>query len=151
VSYSFQINEKYPKITIIHQRCADGSLWATAKRTILHRTDGEWQRVAEFPRCYPRDLFDFSRPTARAMRADKCNLYANQKGKLLGIRGGWAYALEKDQAKPLFNIQGDCVLHRSINEDSAGNIYFGEYFMNPERHPVCICGSHPICNPGSSS
>jgi hypothetical protein len=38
----------------------------------------------------------------------------------------------------LFPIQGDSVLHRSFSEDAQGNIYFGEYFMNPERRPVRI-------------
>ena len=139
MNYRFEIVEKYPRVTIIHQRCADGSLWATAKRSILHMENGHWQRVAEFPRSYPRDLFGFSRPTARAMRADKCNLYANRQGNLLGIRGGSVYAIEqRHEVKHLFDIQGDCVLHRSISEDGAGNVYFGEYFMNPERRPVCI-------------
>ncbi len=138
MDYSLRIVETYPRLTIIHQRCADGSLWASAKRTILQKKDGAWQRAAEFPRCYPRDLFGFSRPTSRAMRADKCNLYANRQGKLLGIRGGWVYAIADGQARRLFRIQGDCVLHRSIAEDGVGNIYFGEYFMNPERRPVCV-------------
>ncbi len=138
MNYQFQISEKYPQVTIIHQRCPDGSLWASAKRTILRYQDGSWQPAAEFPRCYPRDLFAFSRPSARAMRADKCNLYANRLGKLLGIRGGVVYVIDGARVKRLFNIQGDCVLHRSIGEDAAGNIYFGEYFMNPERWPVCI-------------
>jgi hypothetical protein len=122
VNYRFEIVEKYPRVTIIHQRCADGSLWATAKRSILHMKNGHWQHVAEFPRSYPRDLFGFLRPTARAMRADKCNLYANRQGNLLGIRGGSVYAIEQGHAIRMFDIQGDCVLHRSISEDGAGNI-----------------------------
>ena len=40
--------------------------------------------------------------------------------------------------RPLFQINGDSVLHRSFAEDAAGNVYFGEYFMNPERVPVKI-------------
>jgi hypothetical protein len=39
---------------------------------------------------------------------------------------------------PLFEIQGDCVLHRGICEDSSGWAHFGEYFMNPQRVPVRI-------------
>ncbi len=97
-----------------------------------------WKQIAEFPRCYPRDLFAFSRPTARAMRADKCNLFVNKKGNILGIRGGAVYAIRESQAHFLFNIQGDSVLHRSICEDGQGNIYFGEYFMNPDRKPVRV-------------
>jgi len=138
VKYSFQILEKCPEVTIIHHQCADGSLWATSKRRIIRKNRNGWQKIAEFPRCYPRDLFSFSRPTARAMRADKCNLYVNHLGKVIGIRGGAVYAIEDNHTRFLFNIQGDCVLHRSICEDEHSDIYFGEYFMNPERKPVRI-------------
>ena len=138
MSYSFNIVEKYPRITIIHHQEQDGRLWATSGRRILYKEESDWAQAAEFPRSYPRDLFGFSRPTARAMRADKCNLYANKSGKVLGIRGGSVYAVEGEQVCFLFAIHGDSVLHRSICEDELGNIYFGEYFMNPERQPVRI-------------
>ena len=139
MKYTFTIREKYPRITIIHHRCAEeGTLWATAKRRILFKRGQNWEQAGVFPRSYPRDLFDWSRPTARAMRADKCNLYVNRLGSVLGIRGGWVYALREGALTPLFQINGDSVLHRSFAEDAAGNIYFGEYFMNPERVPVKI-------------
>ena len=57
---------------------------------------------------------------------------------VLGIRGGVVYSHVKQKAKPLFNIQGDCVLHGSICEDEEGWTYFGEYFMNKARQPVRI-------------
>lgn len=138
VKYTFKIIERYPKVTIIHHREGNGSLWATCKRRILKKSGERWENVAEFPRCFPRDLFSFSRPAARAARADKCNLYVNKQGNVIGIRGGSVYAIKEKQALFLFNINGDCVLHRSICEDEKGNIYFGEYFMNPERRPVRI-------------
>ena len=138
MKYSFTIRERYPRITIIHHRCADGTLWATAKRRILVRRGQGWEQAGVFPRSYPRDLFDWSRPTARAMRADKCNLYVNRLGNVLGIRGGWVFALREESLQPLFRINGDSVLHRSFAEDEHGSIYFGEYFMNPERVPVKI-------------
>jgi len=138
LKYTFEISEKYPHVTIIHHRCADGTLWATDKRRILVDHGHGWQPAGEFPRSYPRDLFGWSRPTARAMRADKCNLYVNMEGSVLGIRGGWTYALQDGKLRPLFAINGDSVLHRSFAEDSEGNIFFGEYFMNPERIPVRI-------------
>lgn len=138
MNYFFEITEKYPRVTIIHHCCQDGSLWATYKRQILRKKEVGWEKVAEFPLCYPRDLFAFSRPTARAMRADKCNLYVNKYGNVLGIRGSAVYAIEAGKARFLFNIQGDSVLHGSITEDEQGNIYFGEYFMNPQRGAVVI-------------
>ena len=134
----FEITEKIPNATIIHHVDDESGVWATHGRKILRRLGVTWQSVATFPYSYPRDLFAFSRPTARAMRSDKCNIYVNRFGKILGIRAGWVYAVERDKASPLFSIQGDCVLHRSICEDGEGNIYFGEYFMNPERRPVRV-------------
>ena len=57
----------------------------------------------------------------------------------MGIRGGVVYALEPNRpARPIFSIQGDCVLNRSLCEDQQGWITFGEYFMNPQRQPVRI-------------
>ena len=114
-------------------------------RRIIFRKDGDWQKIASFPFSFPRDLFAFSRPTARAMRSDKCNIFVNRTGRILGIRAGWVYAINDKAISPLFSIQGDCVLHGSITEDQEGNIYFGEYFMNPERAP----GSHleGVCRP----
>ncbi|TFH34331.1 MAG: hypothetical protein E4G99_09715, partial [Anaerolineales bacterium] len=93
-------------ITILHHQCGDGLLWATRGRTMM-KGDPEsgWHRVARFPRAYPRDLFGFSRPTARAMRADKANLYENSAGAILGIRAGVAYAVENSGAmRSLFSI-----------------------------------------------
>ena len=138
-NYSFQIVEKYPNITIIHHRTNDGTIWATSGRNILFRKNGDWQPYSRFPFCFPRDLFAFSHPSARVMRSDKCNLFVNSRGNVLGIRGSRVYAFLPDQPpKVLFTIQGDCVLHRSIAEDQNGWAYFGEYFMNPQRYPVHI-------------
>jgi hypothetical protein len=86
----------------------------------------------------PRDLFGWSRPTARAMRSDKCNIFVNSAGRVLGIRGGMVYTLDGSIFLPLFPLQGDCVLHGGICEDKQGWTYFGEYFMNPDRVPVRI-------------
>ncbi|OSM06144.1 hypothetical protein MAIT1_01105 [Magnetofaba australis IT-1] len=78
------------------------------------------------------------------LRGDKCNLFLTSQGRLLGIRGGWVFALpdpdagHKHSLRPLFAIQGDCVLHGGIHEASDGWIYFGEYFRNAERGPVRI-------------
>ncbi len=133
-----KITEMIPQATIIHHLDGDGVVWASSGRRIISRKDGDWQKVAVFPFSYPRDLFAFSRPTARAMRSDKCNIYVNRRGRVLGIRAGWVYAVEGTNLSPLFSIRGDCVLHGSITEDLEGNIYFGEYFMNPDRRPVRI-------------
>lgn len=134
----FKITEMIPKATIIHHIDSDGGVWASTGRRIIFRKEDDWQTIGSFPFSYPRDLFSFSRPTARAMRSDKCNLFVNRIGRTLGIRAGWVYAIEETKVSPLFTIQGDCTLHGSITEDTEGNIFFGEYFMNPSRRPVRI-------------
>jgi hypothetical protein len=138
-NFRYKLVEKYPHITIIHQRMADGRLWATAGRQVVLQQGGKWLPFANFPFSSPRDWLAFSRPTARAARSDKCNLAENSQGRLMGIRGGMVYALENGKpALPLFAIQGDCVLHRSICEDERGWMLFGEYFMNSARQAVRI-------------
>jgi hypothetical protein len=129
-----------PQITILHHIDAAGLLWATRGRTILKGNPKQgWERVAHFPRAYPRDLFAFSRPTARAMRADKANLFVNSVGAALGIRAGVAYIVRPTAGvESLFPIRGDSVLHGGICEDHEGWTYFGEYFMNPAREEVRI-------------
>lgn len=72
------------------------------------------------------------------MRADKANVYVNAHGAVLGIRGESAYHVEGGRLRALCRLQGDCVLHRGICEDPDGNVYFGEYFMNPRRRPVRV-------------
>ena len=134
----FEITKKIPEATIIHHIDGEGVLWATYGRNIIYRQGDRWQNFATFPYSFPRDLFAFSRPTSRAMRSDKCNVYINRLGKIIGIRGGWVFSVERGRTNSLFLIQGDCVLNRSICEDGDGNFYFGEYFMNPGRQSVRI-------------
>ena len=134
----FKILENIPQATIVHHVESDGMVWATGGRKILRKMGRGWEEISKFPFAFPRDLFACSRPTARAFRADKCNLYRNRYGGLLGIRAGCVYRIESDGAHKLFKINGDCVLHGSLCEDEQGNIYFGEYFMNPKRQPAFI-------------
>jgi hypothetical protein len=133
------ILETYPHMTILQHLDTKNRLWGTSHRTVWVRQGQRWERYARFPFHAPRDYFGFSRLGARAFRADKCNLYVNRFGKVLGIRAGTVYKIEQgENPLPLFNIKGDCVLHGSLCEDAQGNIYFGEYFMNPAREPVRI-------------
>ena len=134
----FQIIQPLPQATIIHHIDKDGVLWGTNWRMIIRKPNGRFEYVARFPFAFPRDLFGFLRPSARAFRADKCNLYRNRLGRLLGIRAGWVYRIEGGKITRLFQINGDCALHGSICEDPEGNMFFGEYFMNPERRPVRV-------------
>jgi hypothetical protein len=87
------------------------------------------------------DLAGVTRLTRRLLRLEKCNIRPTRTGQLLGIRGRrvWNLGTAKEIApRPLFEIQGDCIMHRAMAEDADGNIYFGEYFMNPDRVPAKI-------------
>lgn len=142
-----EILERLPRATLLHHRSPEGSLWGTAGRTILVRRAGAWERVARFPFAAPRDLFAFSRPTVRAARADKSNLFVTSRGGLLGIRASTVYALEPEGGMmPLFRINGDTVLHGGLCEDALGWAYLGEYFLNPQRRPVRIWRLDPDLN-----
>jgi hypothetical protein len=136
----FEVIERFPEVTILHHMEPGGTLWGTKGRWIMRqRAASTWEHVGRFPVAFPRDLFGFSRPTSRAMRADKSNLFVNSNGRTLCIRASCVYSLHEDQSlRPLFEIQGDSVLHGGICEDGEGWTYFGEYFMNPQRRSVRI-------------
>jgi hypothetical protein len=135
-----KIAERYPGVRLIHHVDVEGTLWGSTGRTVLRRRpSGNWTRVARFPFSSLRDLFGFSRPTSRVMRVDKCNLYVNRQGAVLGIRGGVVYTLRPQGAlRPLFRIQGASVLPGGLCEDREGWTYLGEYFWNVDRGPVRI-------------
>lgn len=127
-------------VTILHQRQSDGTLWGSHGRRILKRdASGVWQEFGWLPFAWKRDALAFGRLAARALRADKANVYVNARSRALAIRSSMVYRIQDQQAPvPLFRIQGDSVLHGGICEDSEGWSYIGEYFMNPARSPVRI-------------
>lgn len=136
---SVRVTGREPSLTIAQHVCADGTLWATSGRRILKGSEVQgWRQIAVFPPRLPRDFFGWPRLAQRAARADKCNVYSNAFGNTLGIRAGSVYRIEPGATHRLIDIQGDSVLHRGISEDADGCMYFGEYFMNPERVPVRI-------------
>jgi hypothetical protein len=141
---SAAITGREPSLTIAQHVCPDGTLWATSGRNIVkgNETLG-YRKIAVFPPRFPRDFFGWPRLAQRAARADKCNIYSNALGRTLGIRAGGVYRIEDGATHRLLEIQGDSVLHGGICEDSDGNFYFGEYFMNPERLPVRIWRADP--------
>ena len=131
--------QKIPEVTLIHHISNKNEVIATKGRSLLVGDERQWKQWGKFPFSLPRDLFGFTRPTARIMRSDKCNVYQNAAGNIIGIRSGKVYDCSYQGAlRYLFNIQGDCILHKAICEDDEGWSYFGEYFMNPQRNQVQI-------------
>jgi hypothetical protein len=137
--------EGVAQATILHQREPDGTLWGTSGRKIVRRRPGEeWAQIASLPFVWQRDLFALVRPAARALRADKANLFVNRTAGVLAIRASQVYRLETSgMLTPLFAIAGDSVLHGGICEDRLGWTTFGEYFMNPARSEVRIWRVNP--------
>lgn len=122
------------------QHMDERGTWATRGREILFRSteDTDWRRIARFPRALPQDLAGPSRLVARVLRLERGNVYPTRDGRLFGLRGGSAYRFDGEVPTLLFRIRGDCVMNRAIAETPDGELYFGEYFMNPSRVPVRI-------------
>lgn len=136
--YRMSVLQQFRAVGIVHH-VDGGTVWGSRRRTILRRDNGQWRPLGRFPLSLPRDFFGWNRPMARASRADKCNLYVNSEGRVLGIRAHTAYSVGPGgRLTKLLEIQGDCVLHRGISEDTEGWTYFGEYFRNPQRAAVRI-------------
>ena len=134
----FEILEVLDGATLVHHVDPEvGAIMTRGRKILLSDTAGTRQ-LATFPVSLPRDLFNFSRLAQRAARADKCNVYLNRAGNMMGIRAGTVYAVRDAGLEALGKIQGDSVLHDGFAEDAEGSTYFGEYFRNPERGPVCI-------------
>jgi hypothetical protein len=127
-------------VAILHQRLPDGTLWGSNGRRILRKeSESSWHEVVRLPFVWQRDLLAFLRPAARALRADKANVYVNTSSRAFAIRSSVVYSLpEAMDPVPLFRIQGDSVLHGGMCEDLQGWSYIGEYFMNPAREAVRI-------------
>jgi hypothetical protein len=113
--------------------------WASRGRRILFqaRPDEPWQRLAGFApgAC---DLLRRSRPAARALRLERCNVYPTGSGRLLAVRDGWLHRIEGSETVAFQRIQGACLMNRAIAETSEGILFFGEYLTNPARRPIRI-------------
>jgi hypothetical protein len=145
-----EIQAKAPErgVVTVHHVDANG-IWATHGRSVLHaeREGMPWRKIATFPLAPPRDYASIGRLARRLLRAEKCNVHPTREGRLLGIRKGTVYSLLEPGGappRPLFQINGACVMPRAIAEDREGNLYFGEYFGNPDRGPVRIWRVDPL-------
>jgi len=127
------------RLTNVHHVDERGA-WASRGRRILHAEDGEscWREIGRFPGTRRTEIFAASRWASRALRLARCTVYPTCTGAVLAIRDGVAYRLASGGMQPLFRVEGRCVMNRAIAETPAGELYFGEYHMNPRREPVRI-------------
>ena len=140
--FTYWETDRFPRITLVHQVCAD-AVWASSGRHVLRKgSDGQWSGFCSFPLQWKQDFVSWIRPLARVTRADKCNVFQNSNSHVLGIRSGTAYRMTSGEVARIIDIQGDSVLQGCICEDSDGWTYLGEYFRNQERGPVRI---HRFC------
>lgn len=127
------------RLSTVHHMDERGA-WATHGRRVLFRPAGDdaWKELARFPAALPQDLAGVSRLAGRVLRLGRCNIYPTRSGEVLAIRDSRVFRLDDTDFTPLCEIRGDCVMSRAIAETAEGELYFGEYFMNPSRVPVRI-------------
>jgi hypothetical protein len=133
--FKARVVSSLPRATIVHHVSEENEIYVSEGRTIVVWHNGQRRVLAKFPWVNPRDWFGFSRLSQRAARADRCNVFVTSAGLILGIRSETVFRIEENRAVPLWQIQGDSVLHRGICEHD-GQVYFGEYFRNSTRGPV---------------
>ena len=138
----FRKKRRLGNLTLVHQVCGK-TVWASAGRRVLKKSAGnDWTDFCRFPFQWKQDSLGSIRPVARLTRADKCNVFQNSAGRVLGIRGGRVFELSDDGSRAIASIQGDSVLQGCLCEDRHGWTYLGEYFRNRDRGPVRI---HRFC------
>jgi hypothetical protein len=137
--------EKLPRVTILQHVEPDGTAWGTSNRAIVRVRDGRGEVLGRLPASYPGDLLGWSRLAARALRTDRSNLYVNRHRRVIVIRNGRVWRIDDSPftLHELGAIQGDSFLNGGICEDAAGNVYFGEYFRNPQRESVRVWRVNP--------
>ena len=76
----------------------------------------------------------------RFLRLDMCNVFKSNN-QLIIIRRGWVYNydLTSNKLSRVLKLK-QCrnILHQSMCKSSNGDLYFGEYGMNPKRNSVNI-------------
>ena len=125
----------FNQCTLVHHLDSQLAITSTG-RTIKAYTTPDTCKKIRLPFKFPRDLSLGIRYLERFLRADKC-LAVPHGDAIIIIRGGTVYLL-KDKLETLGEIKGDCPLHASSSIGQSGSLYFGEYFMNPQREPVKI-------------
>lgn len=132
------------KATIVHFVDKDQMIF-TRHRSIYIKSKEGLSKIIKLPFVFPRDLNFNIRLIERFTRADKCHISKISNNCILIIRGSVVY-LWKNELIKIGTIKGDCPLHSSSSIANSGNIYFGEYFMNPKRISVNIYRVNPILN-----
>lgn len=129
------LDSDFSSCTLVHHLEPSLSLTSTG-RTVCAQISGGTKRRVRMPFRFPRDLTFGLRVFERLLRADKC-LAVPHDNSVVIIRAGRVYRWD-ERLEALGDIQGDCPLHASACIGNSGALYFGEYFMNPERAPVKI-------------
>lgn len=124
-----------PRVCVRHID-ATGTWWGLRGRHVLRGVGPTFAEVSAFPRMAV-DLPSKVRPLERLLRTDQAAIWPTRAGRLLGVRLGVAWDLSDPRApRRLFEVQGRAPLHGGIAEDRDGNIFFGEYSTNADRHAV---------------
>lgn len=128
------LDRNYSNQTIVHH--LDENLGLTSKGRVLSIHTPGYITKLTMPFAAPRDLSFGLRSFERLLRSDKC-LATPHDGDVIVIRAGLVYRY-RESMQIIGEIQGDCPLHRSTAIGASGDLYFGEYFMNPKRISVRV-------------
>jgi hypothetical protein len=114
------------------------NIWAISGYKIYRSQNRgiDWETLGAISVSPVKNFFCLFPPLRRLLRLGIHNLLVLKSGNLLVSTSGWLH-LSEDKGRtflPVHKIRvGRKPLHRGICEDNCGDVYYGEYYLNPKR------------------
>ncbi|MDC0083071.1 hypothetical protein OAI64_02510 [Schleiferiaceae bacterium] len=118
----------------------DDEVTIASSFNIIFIIKGEIETQIVLPVTVKGRVLGLFRITRRLFRLDMCNVFLSA-GHLIIIRNGFVYSYDFSThllKKTLKLKQCKYILHQSMCEVPNGDLYFGEYGMNPDRNEVNV-------------
>lgn len=130
--------KKIPNAEIVHYM--DGNDCITSKFNKVHVKYKSYNCTIKLPVGFVESALGVFRLSRRALRLDKCNVFVSGNFLIL-IRKHkvYSYSLDTNELKETLTLL-NCknILHQSMGQNTAGDLFFGEYGKNSERKPVNV-------------
>lgn len=130
--------KKIPNAEVVHYFSGDDII--TSKFNKVSVTYNGYQCTVKLPTSFIDSIFGLVRLSRRALRLDKCNVFVSGHFLIL-IRKYkvYSYNLKTNELKETLTLL-NCrnILHQSMGQNKAGELFFGEYGNNGERKPVNV-------------
>lgn len=129
---------KQKKIEKIHHFDKEIIVYSFFNR-IFYRKGNSFQLIV-LPLSLKERLFGLFRITRRLFRLDMCNVFLSNSNLII-IRNSIVYHYNLNDAQLTIVLkleQSRNILHQSMCKTFQGDLYFGEYSMNPKRDPVNV-------------